>query len=481
MAPPVTFKNVPSSLFEGVDCAPQPVLVATCKKIDGLTQSEQQATFAAVVSGSLQAAVDHSLVNRSEGRSSPSASTSRRPIFRDCMEETAVFSTMHGFNVAKFTVRNPLILEILGTLTDTSPLLPIQQPNPGFQEIHLSWEHRVAQYYRTVTGIPSGMSLEALAEIINAEITCKYVTAQIGPSACPITGAHVFEFTVPSATDIPVEFNIPSPTRGQKPLSLRVLHITSIDHQRAMELAKQQAQEVAPPPPPPPRRWATIAAKPKPAPPAPPSRQPKGRKQGKDPMKPTPAADMLFDAAKARVMTYKAKLEDKEKALAVEQARQAREIAAREAAEAAVAAAAAEQAAADAAAEAAAEAAELDATAAFVTSFVGLALQTAIAQHAPEEASEMDTGESAAATVTAKAAAVAKATAAARGSAQTARAPQTAAAKKRVYLSSSDEEESDEETLPDATKNKKPDPKKAKDTGHASRVALRTRPRQKSD
>jgi hypothetical protein len=221
---PLRLKSSPS-LFVGEQSNPLPTIVATTKSIPRKNIAQQAAAFTAVVARSLEAAVKRS------------ANFPLGLLVAACLEETLARSTANGFLVVKFTIVNPAILDNLAALTDSSPLLPIQKPNPGFQEIRLSWENRIGRYYRTLN-VPHGVAVEGLVNSINAVFPCKYVEPLQGPGGFAVTGHHVVEFTVSSATDIPAEITIPHPTRGKKPFLIRVTHVPNVDHKIALGLSK---------------------------------------------------------------------------------------------------------------------------------------------------------------------------------------------------------------------------------------------------
>ncbi|KAL4514345.1 hypothetical protein Ndes2526B_g03989 [Nannochloris sp. 'desiccata'] len=213
------------SLYTSEGISPLPIVVATTKAYARKSLVDQAAAFTAVVARSLEDVVR------------------RNPDFprglnvRDCFQEAATKSTANGFLIAKFTIVNPAIIACIAQLTDSSPLLPIKEPNPGFIEIKLSWENRIGKYYRLLD-VPQGLSVEGLVNSINSLLPCKYVDTHKGPGGYPVVAQHVVEFTVPSARDIPPEFTLPHQLRNKKAYSVRVLHVPTVDNKIANGLAR---------------------------------------------------------------------------------------------------------------------------------------------------------------------------------------------------------------------------------------------------
>ena len=270
MAPFKPKGKPPANLYIAPPSAPLPALVVSTKAFVGISPRDQLGAFAATVTRSLDAAFER----LSDGP----------PIIplRDCLEESGLLCTMRGSLLAKFTVVNPTVLASLQKLTDTSPLLPVQQPNPGFGDFRLSWDNYEAKYYRCLVGVPRHVSVEALVAYINQSLPCTYVGRSISATGHVTEGSHIVAFTVASATDLPVEIPLPAQPRQHRRLTIRVINVPSLDASLADALSKNPSQweadpsyqpgltkpawgravtpSSAPPPPPPPPRAAPVPA-----------------------------------------------------------------------------------------------------------------------------------------------------------------------------------------------------------------------------
>lgn len=429
---PLRLKPNPN-LFKGVPTVSQPVLVATTKSFPRKNIGDQAAAFTAVVARSLEAAAKKHAAFRIGLN------------FSACLEEEPTRHTARGYLVAKFTIVDPAIVECLASITDLSPLLPIEKPNPGFDVINLSWENRVSKYYRSID-VPADVSVEGLITSINEAVPCKYVEPQRGPGGYVMKRQHIVEFTVSSATSIPPEFQIPNPTRGKRAYLIRVGHVPVIDHKAAKGIAGvhiSEWEDVRDPP-----AWGSAASIPagviapnrhtfssagraNNSAAAKASTSQAGKAGKKGPKQLDRVAQDRIKNAQAKFTGYKDKVADNDKAIAAK-------IIEDERAAAAAAAAAAEK----LAEEAKAAAEEKEASEAYVKTFVTDSIASAVKQHAPEEA--------AAAAAAIKAAEV-----------------QRLQKNKRVHSDS--EEDDDEEKGADTTMNEaeksKTDPKKARETG----------------
>lgn len=303
MAPLKLKGRPPYPLYVGTGVhSPKPVLVASAKAIPGKDLGDQLGAYAATVIASLQAALPR-LSDGPQGKP-----------FYGRLEESGLLCTRHGFLLAKFTVLDPDLLKSFTELTLTSTLLPLQQPNPGFADVRLSWENHVVKTYRVLKGVPVDMSPEALVVFINQTIPCRYVGPHEGASGLPITGQYVVAFSANSATDIPSEISVPARGDTQKGPTIRVLHAPELTSAVAAELrsspSKWRAAPVGSPSPSDPPSAASSKAK---APPAPSPAAPASGKKGK------PSKTGLDAVAQRRVEQNTAKLQSfaaKEKALA---------------------------------------------------------------------------------------------------------------------------------------------------------------------